>query len=71
LILTLYAAERPWCSWRLFASEEFSEGWYNPAIPAKFISADGSRFLMFVVSCSGLPQRYNLNVLEVQLVLKE
>lgn len=39
-----YEAPAPWGPWTLFYAQDFEpEGWYNPCIPAKFISADGKK----------------------------
>ena len=45
----LYRAEAPWGPWTLFHSREFRpQGWYNPCIPLKYVSADGSRMWVLV-----------------------
>lgn len=43
-----YQASQPWGPWTLFFSRDFEpEGWYNPSIPAKFISGDGRKIWIF------------------------
>jgi hypothetical protein len=43
-----YEAATPWGPWTLFYSQNFEpEGWYNPSIPAKFISSDGKKIWLF------------------------
>jgi hypothetical protein len=43
-----YQAPAPWGPWALFHSQDFEpQGWYDPAIPGKFISEDGRRFWIF------------------------
>lgn len=68
--LELYTAEAPWGPWQCIHSEQFSEGWYNPTIPAKFIGEDGSRFIMFAAGLGGHNhEHYGLNAFEVELTL--
>jgi hypothetical protein len=39
-----YEAEAPWGPWRLVGSKRWEgEGFYNPGIPARFVSGDGRR----------------------------
>jgi hypothetical protein len=41
--LEFYQAPAPWDPWSLFHSQHFEpEGWYNPCIPSKYISTDGT-----------------------------
>jgi hypothetical protein len=45
-----YDAPTPWGPWRRFASKTWDpEGYYNPSIPSKFISADGRR--LWILAC--------------------
>lgn len=47
--LEFYQATAPWGPWDLFHSQDFEpEGWYNPSIPAKYISEDGKALWLFV-----------------------
>jgi hypothetical protein len=46
--LEFYEAPAPWGPWVLFHAQDFDESWYNPCLPSKFISADGTRLWMFV-----------------------
>ena len=44
-----YHAPAPWGPWTLFHAQDFEpEGWYNPSIPSKYISADGKSMWTFV-----------------------
>jgi hypothetical protein len=44
-----YQAQTPWGPWTLFHNQNFEpEGWYNPSIPAKYISSDGKSLWLFV-----------------------
>src|SRR5262249_14780453 len=47
--LEFYQAARPWGPWEPFFAQDCEpEGWYDPRIPTKFVSADGRRFWLFV-----------------------
>jgi hypothetical protein len=47
--LEFYQAPAPWGPWSLFHAQDFEpQGWYNPCIPGKFISADGRTMWVFV-----------------------
>jgi hypothetical protein len=47
--LEFYHAPAPWGPWTLFHLQDFEpEGWYNPSIPAKYISGDGRTMWLFV-----------------------
>lgn len=46
--LEFYTSEQPWGPWTKVQSQEFSEAWYNPCIPNKFISKDGKNFWLFL-----------------------
>jgi hypothetical protein len=43
-----FQARHPWGPWSLFHAQDFRQSWYNPAIPAKFISADGRSLWLFI-----------------------
>jgi len=46
----LYSSPTPWGPWSLFHTEDFSpQGFYNPSIPSRFISEDGTR--MWLLTC--------------------
>lgn len=46
-----YQSPKPWGPWTLFHTQTFEpEGWYNPCIPSKFISADDKSMWIF---CAG------------------
>jgi hypothetical protein len=45
--LEFYASDKPWGPWSLVHAQTFSQAWYNPCIPSKFISRDGRDFWMF------------------------
>lgn len=48
-VIELYQSYTPWGPWELFAKQDFGlESWYNPSIPAKFISSDGKNFWLIV-----------------------
>jgi hypothetical protein len=43
-----YEGPAPWGPWSLFYAQDFEpEGWYNPCLPAKFISPDGKKLWIF------------------------
>jgi hypothetical protein len=46
--LELYQAPHPWGPFRMFHRQDFRQSWYNPAIPAKFISQDGRSMWLFL-----------------------
>lgn len=46
--LTFYQAPHPWGPFTPFHQQDFGESWYNPAIPAKFIGADGTSMWLFL-----------------------
>jgi len=47
--LEFYQASAPWGPWTMFHQQDFQpQSWYNPCIPAKFISSDGKKFWLFV-----------------------
>ena len=49
--IELYEAPNLWGPWTLFHRQDFKpEGFYNPTIPSKFISADGRQWWFF---CAG------------------
>jgi hypothetical protein len=43
-----FQAPHPWGPWSLFHCQDFSQSWYNPALPSKFISPDGRSMWLFV-----------------------
>src|SRR5205823_5528204 len=48
-----YEAPAPWGPCSLFYSQDFEpEAWYNPCIPAKFISSDGKKLWIFTAGCA-------------------
>jgi hypothetical protein len=72
----LYQAPAPWGPWTLFHSQHFEpEGYYNPAIPAKFISADGRKFWLFAsgwpfgAPSGGKSEEYRLQMFPVTIRL--
>jgi len=47
--LEFYQSLTPWGPWTLFHAQHFEpEGWYNPCLPAKFVSGDGKSMWVFV-----------------------
>lgn len=66
---TLYQAPEPWGPWTLLHEQEFHpQGFYNPVIPAKFISEDGRRFWFFAAgdfSGEGAHPYYTINMMPV------
>ena len=45
-----YTAPRPWGPWTPFFTQDFApEGFYNPSIPSRFVSPDGTR--LWVLTC--------------------
>lgn len=65
-----YQARAPWGPWRLFHRQEYdAEGFYNPGIPAKFISEDGRKFWIFTAGNPPDAQFYRLNTIPVELKL--
>jgi hypothetical protein len=70
--LVFYTAPAPWGPWTQVYAEQFSEGWYNPCIPAKFIRDDGSGFVLFAAGLGGKDmEHYGLNLFDVELDLAE
>jgi hypothetical protein len=64
----LYQAPAPWGPWELFHIEEFAPtAFYNPSIPAKFISPDGSRLTIFCAGDFATQAHYALHALPVTL----
>ncbi|MDP9039425.1 MAG: DUF4185 domain-containing protein [Acidobacteriota bacterium] len=70
-----YEAPKPWGPWRHVLSHDFGPQWsarnrgqYGTTVPSKFISADGTRFLLQSnVCCSG--DSYTFSLREVRLDL--
>ena len=66
----LYQARAPWGPWHLFHTQDFKpEGYYNPSIPSKFVSADGKSFWIIVAGNFNASPRpyYTINMLPVKL----
>ncbi|MCL6628316.1 MAG: hypothetical protein K6U00_01785 [Armatimonadetes bacterium] len=73
--IELWWAYTPWGPWELFHRQRFEpEAWYNPCIPAKFISEDGLRFTMFVAgdwtTCDDPEGYYSLFMIPVTLSIQ-
>jgi hypothetical protein len=66
-----YQAPAPWGPWTLFHSQDFEpQSYYNPCIPAKFISSDGRHFWIFTAGdFTGNGEYYRLNMIPVTLAL--
>jgi hypothetical protein len=63
-----YQAPAPWGPWSLFHRQEYDgEGFYNPGIPAKFISQDGRKLWIFTAGNPPEAQFYRLNMIPVEL----
>jgi len=66
----LYEGPAPWGPWTLFHTQDFKpQGFYNPTIPSKFISADGKKLWIFAAgdfSTSDHPY-YTINMIPVTL----
>lgn len=71
----LFQAPHPWGPWSLFHTQDFAESWYNPAIPSKFIAADGTKHLFFVAGDFKSHQdpegAYGLHMLPMTLDVEE
>jgi hypothetical protein len=72
----LYQAPAPWGPWTKFASFSFApEGYYNPCIVSKLISADGLRCTVFTggtFSTAGMQGHdclYRLTTLQMELIV--
>ena len=70
--LEFYHAPAPWGPWTRFHAQDFEpEGWYNPSIPAKYISGDGRSMWVFVAgdwTTSADPKAYyGLWMMEMKL----
>jgi hypothetical protein len=64
----LFQAPAPWGPWELFHSQEFSpQGFYNPSVPAKFVSEDGLSFFIFTAGDFATQAHYALHVVPVSL----
>jgi hypothetical protein len=46
--LEFYQAPHPWGPFSLFHRQDCPESWYNPSIPSKFISPDGTPMWLFL-----------------------
>jgi hypothetical protein len=67
-----YQAPAPWSPWSRFHVQDFEpEGWYDPRLVSKFVSADGRRWWIFVAgdwTTSGtLDGYYGLHMIPVTL----
>jgi hypothetical protein len=72
--LEFYQAASPWGPWSLFHARHFEpQGWYNPSIPAKYISGDGRTMWLFVAgdwtTASDPGGLYGLWMMEMKLKL--
>ena len=66
----LWEGPTPWGPWTLFHTQDFEpQGYYNPTIPSKFISADGKKFWIFCAGDFRAPNSpyYTLNMLPIAL----
>jgi hypothetical protein len=60
----------PWGPWNLFHHQDYdAEGFYNPGIPAKFISEDGRKLWIFTAGNPPDAKYYRLNMIPVELRL--
>jgi hypothetical protein len=67
-----YSAPAPWGPWTAFFTADFApEGFYNPVIPPRFISADGRR--LWVLTCGDFVTHahYALHVAPLDLEIDE
>jgi hypothetical protein len=65
-----YQARAPWGPWSLFHHQDYdAEGFYNPGIPAKFISEDGRKLWIFTAGNPPDAKYYRLNMIPVELRL--
>lgn len=63
-----YQAPAPWGPWTLFHSQEFDpQGFYNPCIPAKFVSADGRSMWIFTAGDFQTQAYYYLHMMRMTL----
>lgn len=74
--LEFYYASAPWGPWTLFHSQCFEpQGWYNPCIPAKFISGDGKSMWVFVAgdwtTCDTTHGLYGLWMMPMRLEVED
>lgn len=68
----LYSAPAPWGPWTLFFQHDFApEGFYNPSIPSRFISDDGSRLWMLTCGDFDTKAHYALYAVELNLTIEE
>jgi hypothetical protein len=64
----LYQAPAPWGPWTLFHRQEFApEGFYNPTIPAKFMSPDGRKMWILTAGDFATQAYYRLHAIPVTL----
>ncbi len=68
----LYSAPAPWGPWTLFFQHDFApEGFYNPSIPSRFISDDGSRLWLLTCGDFVTKAHYALYAVELTLTVEE
>lgn len=67
----LYSSSAPWGPWTVFHTQEFSpEGFYNPSIPSRFVSADGTSMWMLTCGDFVTHAHYALHAVELRLTVK-
>jgi len=63
-----YQAPAPWGPWTVFHSQTFEpQGFYNPTIPGKFISADGKRLWLLTCGDFATHAYYALHLIPLDL----
>lgn len=68
----LYQAAEPWGPWTLFHEGVFApQAFYNPSIPAKFVSEDGLSFWIFTAGDFATQAHYALHAVPVSLEVEE
>jgi hypothetical protein len=66
----LYQGGAPWGPWSLFHTQEFTpQGFYNPSISARHVSADGRRLLIATSGDFATQAFYGLHVVPVTLTV--
>lgn len=76
--MSLYEAPKPWGPWKHVLSRDFGGPWsahnrgqYGTTIPSKFISADGTRFMLQSnVCCRGDSYTFSLRQVELDPVAR-
>lgn len=67
----LYQAPAPWGPWSRFHTQEFApEGFYNPTIPAKFVSPDGRNLWILTAGDFATQAYYALHAVPVSLEIE-